>query len=254
MNPGGLDDLARGLGDAWARAVTVAAPTTVEPSLTTLDAYAIQDLIIQSRMGTGRKIAGWKLGLTSSDPPQTPIVGTLLDDMVVDSGTELSLVTMVKPMVEAECVVQIGETLEGPVTVDGLLAGPHLLGPGIEVIDYRTVDSQGSIDWIADNSTVAYAVVGDLRPVADIDAAAMEVTLSEGDTTLATGEGAKVMGNPLAAVAWLSGHLSERGRTLERGEVVLTGSLTGHHPVTGPETEYRADFGDLGRVSVRFVA
>jgi 2-keto-4-pentenoate hydratase len=254
LTSGRLDDLARGLGDAWARAVTVAAPTTVEPSLTTLDAYAIQDLMIQGRIGAGRKIAGWKLGLTSSDPPQTPIVGTLLDDMVVGSGAELSLATMVEPMVEAECVVQIGETVDGPVTIEELLAGPHLLGPGIEVIDYRTVDSTGSIDWIADNSTVAYAVVGDLTPVSKVDAAAMEVTLSTGDTTLATGLGAKVMGNPLAAVVWLSGHLAERGRSLEKGEVVLTGSLTGHHLVDGPDSEYRADFGDLGQVSVRFVA
>lgn len=254
MTPGRLDDLARGLGDAWARAVTVAAPTTVEPSLTTLDAYAIQDLIIQGRMGTGRKIAGWKLGLTSSDPPQTPIVGTLLDDMVVGSGTELSLATMVKPMVEAECVVKIGETIGKPVSVDDLLAGPHLLGPGIEVIDYRTVDSRGSIDWIADNSTVAYAVVGDLTPVSDVDAAAVEVSLASDDTELANGRGSKVMGNPLAAVAWLSGHLSGRGRVLARDDVVLTGSLTGHHLVTGAETEYHADFGELGRVSVRFTS
>lgn len=249
-----LDDLARGLGDAWARAVTVAAPTTIEPSLTTVDAYAIQDLLIQGRIGSGRRIAGWKLGLTSSDPPQTPIVGTLLDDMVVGSGTQLSLATMVKPMVEAECVVEIGETIDGPVSVDDLLAGPHLLGPGIEVIDYRTVDSKGPIDWIADNSTVAYAVVGDLAPVSEVDASAIEVTLLSSDVSLATGRGSKVMGNPLAAVAWLSGHLHERGRSLEKGEVVLTGSLTGHHLVTGPDTEYRADFGGLGRVLVRFTS
>lgn len=253
MTPNRLDELARGLGDAWDLATTVAAPTLVVPSLTTSDAYAIQDLIIQGRLDGGRTIAGWKLGLTSSDPPQTPIVGTLLNDMVVVSGTELSLATMVKPMVEAECVVQIGETIDGPVTADELLAGPHLLGPGIEVIDYRTVDSTGAIDWIADNSTVAYAVVGEMRPVTEVDAAAMEVTLSGGSSTLATGRGSKVMGNPLAAVAWLSGHLIERGRSLQKGEVILTGSLTGHHLVTGPGANYQADFGDLGTVSVRFV-
>ena len=52
----------------------------------------------------------------------------------------------------------------------------------------------------------------------------MEVTLSTGDSDLATGRGSKVMGNPLAAVAWLCGHLTERGRSLEKDEVVLTGS------------------------------
>ena len=60
------------------------------------------------------------------------------------------------------------------------------------------------------------------------------------------------MGNPLAAVAWLSGHLVERGRPLQRGQVILTGSLTGHHPVPAREVEFTADFGDLGNVAVRF--
>ena len=81
----------------------------------------------------------------------------------------------------------------------------------------------------------------------------MSVTLSTGVATLATGIGAKVMGNPLEAVAWLAGHLLERGRALQEGEVILTGSLTGHHLVSGPDLEYGADFGDLGKVTVRFV-
>lgn len=248
-----IGDLARTLGDAWTRAAAVAAPTTIEPGLTTLDAYTIQDLIIEGRMAGGRSVAGWKLGLTSADPPTTPIVGTLLDDMIVGSDAQLSLATMVGPMVEAEFVVRVGETITEPITVEELGRGHHLVGPGIEVIDYRTTGSTGTIDWIADNSTVAYGVVGELIPVQEVDPPAIEVTLLMGDDALAHGRGKKVMGNPLAAVAWLSGHLSERGRALQKGEIVLTGSLTGHHIVSGAGTRYTADFGDLGNVSVSFV-
>jgi 2-keto-4-pentenoate hydratase len=60
------------------------------------------------------------------------------------------------------------------------------------------------------------------------------------------------MGNPLEAVAWLSRHLVERGRPLQRDDVILTGSLTGHHPVPDDVTGFVADFGDLGAISVRF--
>jgi 2-keto-4-pentenoate hydratase len=250
--PPTLDELATGLGDAWSRATAVAAPTRVEPSLTADDAYAIQDRIIADRMSSGRSISGWKLGLTSADPPKTPIVGTLLDDMVVPSGTELTLATMVAPMVEAELVVRLGETLSEPVTLEGLRAGPHEVGPGIEVIDYRTIDSQGPIDWIADNSTVAYAVIGDLVAVASVDGSSVEARLTGDGEHLATGRGAKVMGDPLAAVAWLSGFLVERGRPLSAGDVVLTGSLTGHHIVPSGRSTFSADFADLGSVSVRF--
>lgn len=246
-------DLACRLGDAWTSAFAIPAPSTVEPSLTADDAYAIQEMIIAGRVRQGRRRAGWKLGLTSAGPEATPIVGTLLDDMVVPSGTELAMAGMVAPMVEAEVVVRIGEDVAGPRSVEELAVGPHMVGPGIEVIDYRTTDSTGPIDWIADNSTVAYAVVGTFVPLADVDPAAIEASLSADSRHLATGRGAKVMGNPLAAVAWLTRHLSERGHLLEEGHVVLTGSLTGHHRVETPDqVDFAGDFGDLGTVTVTF--
>lgn len=247
-----LGELARGLEEAWVRAITVPAPSTLEPSLTTDDAYAIQELVIEERLKDGRSRAGWKMGLTSTPTPTTPIVGALLSDMVVASGSDLALPTMVGPMVEAEVVVRVGETIDRAVTVAELERGPHEVGPGIEVIDYRTTDSAGAIDWIADNSTVAYAVVGAFVPVAEIEPAEVEASLALGSRHLATGRGAQVMGNPLAAMAWLSQHLVERGHSLRRGDVILTGSLTGHHPVPDGETEFSADFGALGVITVRF--
>lgn len=252
MNPDRIGDLARSLDDAWTRAVTIPAPTTIEPSLSVSEAYAIQDLIIARRVSMGRRIAGWKLGLTSADPPATPIVGTLLDDMVIPSGSSLATSTMTGPMVEAEFVVEIGEDLHSAASITDLQHGPHRVGPGIEVIDYRTTDSQGPIDWIADNSTVAYAVIGDLVPVGDVDPTRVEADLSRDDEHLANGRGDKVMGNPLAAVAWLSGFLLERGHPLRAGDVVLTGSLTGHHLVPEGDSSFQADFGELGTVSVSF--
>jgi 2-keto-4-pentenoate hydratase len=61
------------------------------------------------------------------------------------------------------------------------------------------------------------------------------------------------MGNPLAAVAWLSEHLIGRGQRLRQGDVILTGSLTGHHRVHPPDhLEFVADFGGLGTVTVSF--
>jgi 2-keto-4-pentenoate hydratase len=81
----------------------------------------------------------------------------------------------------------------------------------------------------------------------------IESTLYGDGELLASGKATQVMGNPLAAVSWLSEHLAERGYPLERGQVVLTGSLTGHHSLPlGRASEYMAEFGALGTVSVRF--
>lgn len=253
MTTDALGQLAVALDDAWTNAGTVIAPTQQIPSLTTDQAYKVQEMIVARRLANGRDVAGWKLGLTSANPPTTPIVGTLLDDMVISSGSTLSTSTMVSPMVEAEFVVQIGETLHQPVSAAELARGPHRVGPGIEVIDYRTVDSHGPIDWIADNSTVAYAVVGDLVPIGEVNPVLVAVSLDRDGEHLASGRGEKVMGNPLEAVAWLSGHLLERGPVLSTGDIVLTGSLTGHHQVPSSQPTFTADFASLGVVSVRFV-
>lgn len=254
MNGDLLTDLARVLGDAWSDAVTVPAPSRVHPSLTTADAYTVQDLIIEERLRTGRRRAGWKMGLTTAPPPAVPIVGTLLDDMIVPSGSTLRLSTMVAPLVEAEILIRIGETLDRPQTITDLERGPHEIGPGIEVIDYRTTDAAGIVDWIADNSTVAYAIVGTFVPLLDVTPALIEASLTCDGRHLATGRGDQVMGNPLAAVAWLSRDLVERGHRLEAGDVILTGSLTGSHAVpTVRRAGFIADFGALGTVDVRFV-
>lgn len=252
VNEDRLGRLAVDLGNAWARSETVPAPSRLEPSLTTEDAYKIQELVIKERLERGGRRAGWKMGLTSAATPTMPIVGTLLSDMVVSSGSDLPLATMVGPMVEAEIVVRIGETIEQAVTVAELEEGSHQVAPGIEVIDYRTTDSSGPIDWIADNSTVAYAAVGAFLPLVDVEPSRLAGSLFCDGHLLATGRGDQVMGNPLAAVAWLSEHLVERGQPLKRGDVVLTGSLTGHHSVPPREVEFLAEFGDLGGVTVRF--
>lgn len=253
MSRPSLEAIARALDEAWLEAAPIPAPSLTEPSLTRADAYSIQDLLIDRRLQRGRFRTGWKLGLTSANPPVTPIAGILLDDMVVESGVDLALPTMVAPMVEAEFVVRIGETIERPLTVAELEHGPHEVGPGIEVIDYRTTGSAGVIDWIADNSTVAYAVVGPLVPIADVMRPQVGVTLSRNGENLARGMGSQVMGDPVAAVSWLTGHVVSRGQRLAEGDVILTGSLTGHHRVTPDDVSvFEADFAELGRVQVQF--
>lgn len=248
-------DFARQLGDAWTNASAVPPPSATYPDLTREDAYSIQEWIIAARLDATRSRAGWKLGLTTAQPPETPIVGTLLSDMVIPTPAELSLSGLVSPKVEAEVVVLIGETIDGPRSLEDLAHGPHQVGPGIEVIDYRTVGESRIADWIADNSTTAYAVVGEFVPLAGVDLAALEASISGDDRQLGAGAGRLVMGNPLAAVAWLTEHMARRGQTLEQGQIVLTGTLTGAHSVPPNRlSTFNADFGQLGNVSVTFQA
>lgn len=241
------------LSEAWDRAEAVPAPTTLNPETDLADAYRIQDLVIERRLERGRTRAGWKMGLTSA-AGATPIVGTLLDDMIVPSGERLDPALMVAPMIEAEIAFFPAEPIEAGTTAAMIAAGAHGVAPALEVIDYRTRDSNGPVDWVADNSTVAYAVVGERLPLAALGSlAATRVQLTQDGGQIAAGAGAQVMGDPLQAIAWLADHLAERGRDLAAGAVVLTGSLTGHHSVRSGST-YAASFDSLGSVSVSFDA
>jgi 2-keto-4-pentenoate hydratase len=247
----GLDDLAAMLAGAWERAEAVPAPSRLRPETDLEDAYRIQEMVVGQRMAAGRRMAGWKMGLTSS-PDSQPIVGTLLDDMVVPSGVVLDPAGMVAPLVEAELVFVVGETIPAGSGIDDIARGDHRVAAGLEVIDYRTVDSDGVVDWVADNSTVAYAVMGEPRALAEVaPLTSIGVELFSGAESLATGAGSLVMGEPLRAIAWLADHLAGRGLVLEAGAVVLTGSLTGHHRVT-PGLVYRASFDRLGEVTATF--
>lgn len=251
MNEETLSGLSESLAGAWAEARTVPAPSTTRPEMTLDDAYAIQDRVIDIRLGGGRRRAGWKMGLTSS-PDATPIVGTLLDDMIVASGVTLDRDSMVAPLIEAEIAFIVGEPISADADVDAIARGSHGVAAAIEVIDYRTRDSSGVVDWVADNSTVAYAVLGPKSALADVGPlSSIEVTLRRDDEELATGQGVGVMGDPLRAIAWLARHVASRDRSLEPGAVVLTGSLTGHHE-SAPGSAYAATFSELGEVSVRF--
>lgn len=247
----GIEELAEMLAGAWERAQAVTAPSRLRPQTDLADAYRIQEMVVGHRLAAGRRIAGWKMGLTSS-PESEPIVGILLDDMVVASGTTLDPATMVAPLVEAELVFVAGETIPAGAAVEDIAAGDHRVAAGLEVIDYRTVDSQGVVDWVADNSTVTFAVVGELRPLAEVTPLTeIGVELRRDGEVLATGDGSLVMGEPLRAIAWLADHLAGRGLLLEPGAVVLTGSLTGHHRAV-PGAGYSARFDRLGEVSASF--
>ena len=60
------------------------------------------------------------------------------------------------------------------------------------------------------------------------------------------------MGHPANAVAWLAGKLADRDRSLEAGQIVMTGTLT---PIMAIEkgATYVAKFSSLGEVTIRVV-
>lgn len=67
-----------------------------------------------------------------------------------------------------------------------------------------------------------------------------------------SGVGAAAMGDPVTSLTWLMNWLREHGRGLAAGELVSTGTCTGHL-FTQPGDTVRADFEELGIVEVSFL-
>jgi 2-keto-4-pentenoate hydratase len=91
-------------------------------------------------------------------------------------------------------------------------------------------------------------------PVADwrkLDLAMATSRLTINGTEIGSGKGSDVMGNPLNALSWLADKLAADGRPLQRGMVVMTGSMV---PIQFPNAGDRAvvEVSGLGAAEILF--
>jgi 2-keto-4-pentenoate hydratase len=248
--------------DLWAAEHTgrpIEPLTDTRPELTVAQAYAIQELNTERKLGEGRVLRGRKIGLTSR-AMQTllgvgePDFGALLDDMLVEDGDAIPADTLIQPKAEAEVAFVLGEDLVGPgVTTTQALRAIDAAVASIEVVDSRIADWRISLaDTIADNASSGRVVLGGrLVPVGELDLRLIGMAIWHNGELAETGAGAAALGNPARCVAWLANALGAVGSGLRAGDVVMSGALHRAFDVA-PGDSVRAEFDRLGSVSVRF--
>jgi len=107
---------------------------------------------------------------------------------------------------------------------------------------------------IADNASSGRVVIGGrLTRVTDLDLRLVGVVVSRNGEIIDTGAGAAALGNPARCVAWLANKLATFGTGLRVGDVVLPGAVHRMVPAQ-PGDVFRAEFAELGAVTVRFGA
>jgi 2-oxo-hept-3-ene-1,7-dioate hydratase len=234
-------------------------PSATWPDITIDDAYAISSEVARRRMADGAKLIGHKIGLTSkamqrSSKIDEPDYGYLFDDMLVEDGAKVAHANYCVPRVELELTFVLGKPLKGPgVGLLDVMRATEYVIPSIEIIDARVDEPRKIFDTIADNGAAAGIVLGG-RPVRpfDVDLARVGGALYRNTDIEETGVACGVLGNPAMGVAWLANKLAPFGTVLEPGHMMLSGSFV--RPVWAePGDTLRADFGELGSVSVRFV-
>jgi 2-oxo-3-hexenedioate decarboxylase len=208
--------------------------TKDHPELTVEDAYRIQEELVNMKLQAGFNIIGPKMGLTSLAKMkqmnvEEPIYGYIFDYMVVDNGV-IALSDLIHPKVEAEIAFILGEDIQGPgITGAQVLQATEYVIPALEIIDSRYENFQFTLpDVIADNASSSRVILGNtIRKPNDLELDLVGVTLSINGQIKDLGAGAAVLGHPAHSVAMLANMLSRKGDKLKKGQVILTGGVTG---------------------------
>lgn len=239
--------------------------TRRHPDMTMDDAYAVQAALTAAKRAAGRRVIGWKIGLTSKAMQyalniDTPDSGVLFDDMAFDTGTTVPAGRFIQPRIEAEIAFVMKAPLMGAdITRADVIAATDYVAPSLEILDTRilradpeTGRSRTVLDTISDNAANAGIVLGTQRHATDAhDLRWVGAIVSRDGEVEETGLGAGVLNDPVESVVWLARRMAQYGQQIEAGQVVLSGSFI--RPVECPPgTEIHADFGPFGSVDISF--
>ncbi|MEM9707308.1 MAG: 2-oxo-hept-4-ene-1,7-dioate hydratase [Pseudomonadota bacterium] len=235
------------------------------PGMAMDDAYAIQNVILDAKLASGRSIIGWKIGLTSKAMQDAlkidiPDSGILFDDMYFANGATVPKGRFIQPRIEAEIAFVMKSSIGGSaVTRDDVIAATDFVTPSIEILDTRIVrvdvetgKTRTVYDTISDNAANAGIVLGPERhALEELDLRWVGAIVARNDEVEETGLGAGVLNDPIESVVWLSRRMAQYGQIIEPGQIILSGSFI--RPVECPPgAKIQADFGPLGSVEIAF--
>jgi 2-keto-4-pentenoate hydratase len=216
---------------------------------------------------SGRHVVGWKIAATSANGQahinvSGPMAGRLLSGQVFDSGAMVPSAGNRMRVAEPEFAFTMAQDLPprpAPYTLQQVMAAVATLHPAIEVPDSRLAPftQAGEAQLLADNACARHFVLGPAAPdswrTLDLSTYAVQARVERGTRLEYTreGTGANVLGDPRIALTWLANQLSSLGITLQKGQVVTTGTCMVPLELEPGDTA-TADYGPLGRVSMTF--
>ena len=226
------------------------------------EGYAVQALLEER---SEKPLFGWKIAATSKAGQDHiavtgPMAGRLLAESVFEDGATLDLAGNRMRVAEPEFAFRFARDLpprQTPWSVDEVLDAVATLHPAIEIPDSRFADfiTAGEAKLIADNACGHQFVLGaatnaDWRA---IDLAGHKVQAEVAGRYERDGEGANVLDDPRAALAWLVNEVTGMGIAVKAGEVVTTGTCMTPLEIR-PGDHVKVDFGVLGAVGLSLSA
>ena len=200
------------------------------------EAYDIQEAFHELLKPERGAIAGYKVALTTTVMQEMVGFGHPASGAIFNSGVHHSPVTIkgsdyVHVGAECEIAMILDRDLpaaSAPYDREGVAGAVAAVMPAFELVDDRGADYSNLffLGVAADNSWNAGIVLGE--PVTDwqrIDLVAASGAMTINGQPAGEGKGGDVLGHPLEALAWLANQLAERGKSLQKDMIVMTGSI-----------------------------
>lgn len=197
------------------------------------DAYDVQDALVPLLLKKfGTKVAGYKIALTSKSTREwlkinEPCAGQVLGSRIHQSPHTAHLSDYVRFSIETEICVVLDRDLQGECTVEDVRAHLRSVHCSYELVEDRDADltKLDAKSLVSDNCWNGGIVIGPAGP-RDLDFTNRAGRLRVNGEITKEGTTRDTMGgDPLYVVAWLAGHLGKRGKALEAGQPIITGSI-----------------------------
>lgn len=207
------------------------------------DAYSAQEALRELWTPVHGPVRGLKIATTTKVMQQLmgidhPCGGMIYERRVHQSPARLQLGDFMNLMIECELAIRLGADLprqSRPYTAADVRSAVAELMPAFELIEDRRAHykSTSALSLIADNAWNGGIVLGAPQPAP----AGLELNGIKGRLTVNGSErGAGATDDPMGALAWLANLAAERGRPIEAGMVVITGSVLPTIPIAAGDT------------------
>ncbi len=232
----------------YVRAYDLARPIdNVDRAIKTIDTMTLAkcqqaEAIELLKQNLGNKI-GYKVAITSKKAQQqtgitNPIVGVLLEKMLLPNGSTIAINSGGKLIYEVDFLVKIkNEDINNAETIMDVARNLEAVYPFIEVPDLMLPEGTkftGSL-IVAMNVGARWGVVGKPIPVRSDreflrSTGNMRVTMyDESGKLLTEANGNQILGHPFNSVLFLVKELRERGEKLQPGDLVSLGTFGRFH-------------------------
>lgn len=220
------------------------------------DAYAVQEALREIWQPKWGHIAGLKIATTTKVMQQLmgidhPCGGMIFQKRIHQSPARIRHSDYLHVVVECELAVRVGSTLTSkasPWTRDEVRREVVEVMPAFELIEDRNAvyKDTHALTLIADNAWNAGIVLGtpvNLSPELSLDG------LKGRLTTTASGDKQGATDDPMGALAWVANLAAERGRPLQAGQVVITGSVLATLPIA-PGEKFEFEIERIGKIQL----